>query len=434
MMESHLPAEVTPVGPSSQDGRPDSPASQLLDSRNALLKKSASRVVMAQRLKNAQMTSREELRNAATSAMMEAAEVDKACNLNYDNTSWLATMTPKLVGVNKFVVVPWALITIAAILIEVTAILDNEVRIPSEVSVALGGLMSLLLAFRLNSSFNRWWEARNLWGNIVQGSRTLILQLITTATGVAHVEHISHEEDPHGSDHHSSRSDSPSQGPVADDTQCDVVPNVAAWCLAFPIALKQHLRGEPFPSSRTDDVEGKLPRGVSRLLSPRQIRDLSESGHPPLYSLLQLRTGLERFLQHSSRPGLEASIFNTLESFFAALTGCERILRTPCPPGYVGLLRLICISWMVMLPFTLVDVLGWIMIPVVSLVAFLVLSIEQLAVQIENPFGYDANDLPVRGLCLRVEADMLRLLAQARYPFRDFMIEAGHRHGQPHPR
>ena len=117
---------------------------------------------------------------------------------------------------------------------------------------------SLALASEAQAQLNRWWEARNLWGNIVQGSRTLILQLITTATGVAHVEHISHEEDPHGSDHHSSRSDSPSQGPVADDTQCDVVPNVAAWCLAFPIALKQHLRGEPFPSSRTDDVEGKL--------------------------------------------------------------------------------------------------------------------------------------------------------------------------------
>ena len=76
----------------------------------------------------------------------------------------------------------------------------------------------------------------------------------------------------------------------------------------------------------------------------------------------------------------------------------------PCPPGYVGLLRVICICWMFMLPFTLVDALGWVMIPVVSVTSFLVLCIEQLAVQIENPFGYDANDLPLHSFTCTVEA------------------------------
>ena len=79
-------------------------------------------------------------------------------------------------------------------------------------------------------------------------------------------------------------------------------------------------------------------------------------------------------------------------------------LTRPCPPGYVGLLRVICICWMFMLPFTLVDALGWVMIPVVSVTSFLVLCIEQLAVQIENPFGYDANDLPLHSFTCTVEA------------------------------
>ena len=57
-----------------------------------------------------------------------------------------------------------------------------------------------------------------------------------------------------------------------------------------------------------------------------------------------------------------------------------------------------------MLPFTLVDALGWVMIPVVSVTSFLVLCIEQLAVQIENPFGYDANDLPLHSFTCTVEA------------------------------
>ena len=59
---------------------------------------------------------------------------------------------------------------------------------------------------------------------------------------------------------------------------------------------------------------------------------------------------------------------------------------------------------MFMLPFTLVDALGWVMIPVVSVTSFLVLCIEQLAVQIENPFGYDANDLPLHSFTCTVEA------------------------------
>ena len=66
-----------------------------------------------------------------------------------------------------------------------------------------------------------------------------------------------------------------------------------------------------------------------------------------------------------------------------------------------------------MLPFTLVDALGWVMIPVVSLTAFLVLCIEQLAVQIENPFGYDANDLPLHSFTCCVEAGQLRQLTVA---------------------
>ena len=98
-------------------------------------------------------------------------------------------------------------------------------------------------------------------------------------------------------------------------------------------------------------------------------------------------------------------------------------LTRPCPPGYVGLLRVICICWMFMLPFTLVDALGWVMIPVVSVTSFLVLCIEQLAVQIENPFGYDANDLPLHSFTCTVEAGP-RVHKSAPHP---------QRHGSPAP-
>ena len=77
------------------------------------------------------------------------------------------------------------------------------------------------------------------------------------------------------------------------------------------------------------------------------------------------------------------------------------------------------------MPFALVEVLGWIMVPVVSLTSLLVLAIEQLAVQIENPFGEDANDLPLDAFCLTVETELIQALAESSsaQPFRDFEAE-----------
>ena len=68
------------------------------------------------------------------------------------------------------------------------------------------------------------------------------------------------------------------------------------------------------------------------------------------------------------------------------------------------------VVWLCLLPFTLVEQLGVRMVPVFSLTAFLVLKVEQLAVEIENPFGHDFNDLPLDAFCLTVEADALRTM------------------------
>merc|ERR1719183_2073013 len=85
----------------------------------------------------------------------------------------------------------------------------------------------------------------------------------------------------------------------------------------------------------------------------------------------------------------------------------------------------VCLVWMLMMPFTLVEALGWIMVPVVSLTSLLVLAIEQLAVQMENPFGHDTNDLPLDAFCLTVETELIQALAESSsaQPFRDFEAE-----------
>eukprot|EP00908_Phaeocystis_cordata_P018194 Transcript_29592.p3 GENE.Transcript_29592~~Transcript_29592.p3 ORF type:complete len:179 (+),score=82.21 Transcript_29592:813-1349(+) len=151
------------------------------------------------------------------------------------------------------------------------------------------------------------------------------------------------------------------------------------------------------------------------LLSPSQLWHLSQSKHPPLFALARLRRTVEAVLEQRNseggRPstGLELHLLSTTEAMLSAITGCERILRTPCPPGYVGVLRAVMLLWLAILPYSLLTI-GWGVVPVISLAALLLLEVEEIAVQIENPFGLEVNDLPLDAYCLTVQADVLRLL------------------------
>ena len=132
-----------------------------------------------------------------------------------------------------------------------------------------------------------------------------------------------------------------------------------------------------------------------------------------------------------------------------ACTGTERILRTPCPPGYVGVLRAVIVIWLSLLPICLCSVAGGaiVIVPVTSIIrracfsgsgqswarsprpfvmssfaapaafrssqltpmmrcacSFMVLAVEEIAVEMENPFGFETNDLPLDSLCLTIQA------------------------------
>lgn len=170
--ETHLPVEFSPSAAresstscaDSDDGfglSVQKPSPFVTpSSRAGLLKDSARKVMMVNRVAAA-LASPEDLNEAAHSAMRRAAAANRDSALSYDSNSWFGTLTHIRFGVNRFVAVPWAVVTGCCVLIELLSLLDPTMRIHAPVTVALGGLMSLLLAFRLNSSFNRWWEARS---------------------------------------------------------------------------------------------------------------------------------------------------------------------------------------------------------------------------------------------------------------------------------
>jgi len=307
-------------------------------------------------------------------------------SLNYETGTWSNTIQSLRVGATTMVAKPWVILTLGATILAIvnaTYLEKDILAIPAVILVTLGGTMSLLLAFRLNSSYGRWWEARNLWGQVILGSRQLVMELVT--------------------DSH-----------TADQEALQL--QAAGWAIAFAVALKHHLRSEkiPIPPVRPGG-EAHPSSGPFRLLNFKDCANLAASRHPPLYALTRLRQTVRAYdagSRNGAGAGREVNLFRVHQMMSTALTGCERILRTPCPAGYVGMLRSVLIVWLCFLPFTLVEAMGLMMIPVYSLTVFLVLKVEQLAVEIENPFGQDFNDLPLETFCLTVESDALRLLAE----------------------
>ena len=106
---------------------------------------------------------------------------------------------------------------------------------------------------------------------------------------------------------------------------------------------------------------------------------------------------------------------NDLKALVDALGGCERIAKTPMPFGYLAQLRIFILVWLISWPFALAPEYGWATIPLASISAFMMLKIEEMAVQIEQPFGTGNNDLPLDTICVTIERNLLEILRRAEY-------------------
>ena len=154
--------------------------------------------------------------------------------------------------------------------------------------------------------------------------------------------------------------------------------------------------------------------------------ELEQAQHPPLCAVYHLKRTLNRGLQTtvstrrgSISPGvksiyevclLKAALSAHTDGLITAITAAERILTASCPPGYVGVHRYVMMTWLVLLPFSLVGTLGWRTVPMVLATSFLTLAVEQVAVEIEQPFGNGHNGLPMQTYVRQVEADLTGLL------------------------
>jgi putative membrane protein len=236
-------------------------------------------------------------------------------------------------------------------------------------SIVPSFVLGLLLVFRTNTAYERFWEGRKQWGTLVNTTRNLARQ-IWVAIG---------EEDPQ--DRHKKI-------------------QALRLLVAFAIAVKRHLRSET------------VNEELGALMPEVWYSKLKMMNNPPL----EIAFWLGDYLQvQYDRDRMNAyqltAMFKLLDTMVDVLGACERILKTPIPLAYSIHLKQLILLYCLGLPFQLVETVGLWTPLIVGIISFTVFGIEAIGIEIENPFGYDANDLPLDQICQTMQRNIEDLIS-----------------------
>jgi putative membrane protein len=239
----------------------------------------------------------------------------------------------------------------------------SPVAIPATVHTLVGTALGLLLVFRTNSSYDRFWEGRRLWGSLINECRNLARSASVHLKG----------------------------DPV-------ILDHVIRWTGVFPYAVKNVLR----ESDGLSPITGDLPKA--------ELDWVLRSEHPAL----SVATRITARLVKARDKGLISdfilgSLDHNVQQLVDYLGACERIHTTPIPFAYMVHLRRLLILFCVTLPFALVDPFGWTTVPAILGVAYAFFGIEEIGAEIEDPFGLDLNDLALEELCGKIARNLLAL-------------------------
>ena len=234
----------------------------------------------------------------------------------------------------------------------------------------LGLVLSIFLSFRNSACYERWWEGRKLWGQLVYESRSLARQVNLL---------------------------------LADDTGRRR--RIAYLTTAFAHALAGRLRGRIVALMA-------LP-----WLDKRQREQLGQRENVPDALLSMIAAELAQALRAGDLdPILYTQLEERLHAMSSIQAGCERILTTPLPFAYTLLLHRCAWMFCVLLPFGLASSLGW-GTPVLSAgLAYAFFGLDQLGEEMEDPFGLEPNDLPLDALVRTIEIDQLDALGERPLP------------------
>jgi putative membrane protein len=239
----------------------------------------------------------------------------------------------------------------------------------------IGLPLAIFLGFRNNAAYDRYCEGRKLWGEIVLQSRNFARQCLTL------IEH----------------SEPLKPGIGLTDTRVRMIYRT----IAFSHALRHLLRG-------TDTSAEIKP-----LLSAGEWEQCGKTANIPDYLMRQTGHDLRLCLNEKRVDGcLAASIDASMSAMTAAAAACERIKSTPIPFSYTLMLHRTAYLYCFLLPFGLVDVIGFMTPFVVGIVAYTFFGLDALGDEIEEPFGNLPNDLALDAICRGIEINLRDTLGE----------------------
>lgn len=225
-----------------------------------------------------------------------------------------------------------------------------------------GAVLGLILVLRVNAGMDRWWEARKIWGSVVNQSRNLAI--------IGRV-----------------------YGPDTESTK-----TLLRWTAVFPHVMRESLR-------REDTLAD-----ARRLLGEEQAARIRAAPHMPTFVGARIAETLRRMREE----GLDDFAFQRAERERAllvdAIGACERIRNTPIPLVLAIKVRRFLLLFLLLLPLALIDRAGWVTPLVVSLAAYPLFSLDEIGAELQNPFSpRNLSHLPLETICENIEKNVYQL-------------------------
>lgn len=279
--------------------------------------------------------------------------------IDYDPHNWRRA----LIGIygTRFTVIAFRATAVTVFAAGITVV--HEYVLPMSVpgATTIHGILSvalgLLLVFRTNQSYDRWWEGRKLWGAMVNTCRNL-----ARATSV----HLAKEP--------------------------KLLAKLVALDAAFPEASMFSLRGQAWEPKGLDPEDAEAIRGKKHFVTAVaqrmtvHLKAARDAGAISDYVLTMLEHDVHQLID--------------------IIGACERIHKTPLPFAYVVHLRRSLVAYLATLPFAMLASFGWATIPIVFAASYVLLGIEEIGVEIEDPFEGDLNDLPLEAITATIQGNV----------------------------
>jgi putative membrane protein len=285
----------------------------------------------------------------------------------YDNKEWFNTLVNfsrsyVIQQIFRGTLIVGIITTVFCVL--VIEVFEYQIKFHSSLFSLLGIVLSILLVFRTNTAYDRWWEGRRLWGALVNNSRDLALMLHSMLD----------------------------RGNMEDRNY------FAKHIANFAIALKEHLRN----GVKLEELHH---------LEEREVVMYQQRQHIPNQIIANMYERTQHLCRSEAITGFDTIPLRThLQAFTDILGACERIKKTPIPFSYSIYIKTFILVYAFMLPFGLVEEFGYFTIFLVMIIFYAFIGVELMAEEIEDPFGLDCNDLPTGNIATTIKNNVYEIL------------------------